>query len=408
MRTSTMAGDNTKPLLTATGLAPNMIQALDSDGFTVGSDATVNGTGAGTCSTCTYYWTAFKANANVKVGSYAGSGLVDGDNLAVFLGLGYSPDYLIILGAGNRWAMHRTASGGTLSMRFNGTGYPINDAIIGLDASGFSVQRASNPGNSQNTSATGRCRPSPVWPGAAEKAEGPRLRAAEARPRARAPRRTTAVAPAAGPACRPRARPMERRHRQPCASSPATNARPSSSSRHPASSRSPRRTARCGSRSPGSTSRRLPALRRCPLAAPGSTRSRAIRSASRRSPRATRSRSGLRPAAAPAPGIAIGPSGTVRPASLRRRPSPEFGREFPRQAARVAGTGFQGEIKKALVELAPLRWDGASGQLRLARRLRVRLVFTGTAGDETALGGARGRRPRHRETSATSVVSRAS
>jgi hypothetical protein len=152
MRTSTMTGDNTKPLLNATGLAPNMIQALDSDGFTVGNDATVNGTGAGTCGTCTYYWTAFKANANVKVGSYTGTGLAVGDTLSIF-SVGFSPEYVIVLGSGNRWAMHRTSLGGTLAMRFNGSGYPINDAITATGAIGFTVMLSgSNPGNSQNTS----------------------------------------------------------------------------------------------------------------------------------------------------------------------------------------------------------------------------------------------------------------
>jgi hypothetical protein len=43
----------------------------------------------------------------------------------------------------------------------------------------------------------------------------------------------------------------------------------------------------------------------------------------------------------------------------------------------VVETGFQGDVKKALLELAPLRWDGARGQLLWARRLQVRLSFAG-------------------------------
>ena len=46
---------------------------------------------------------------------------------------------------------------------------------------------------------------------------------------------------------------------------------------------------------------------------------------------------------------------------------------FPSQAARLVMVGFQGESKKALVELAPLRWRADTGQLFLARRLVVRL-----------------------------------
>ena len=56
--------------------------------------------------------------------------------------------------------------------------------------------------------------------------------------------------------------------------------------------------------------------------------------------------------------------------------------------------GFQGETKKALLELSPLRWDEASGQLLLARRLIVRVVFKGRERGETILGGSRGRRVR--------------
>ena len=35
------------------------------------------------------------------------------------------------------------------------------------------------------------------------------------------------------------------------------------------------------------------------------------------------------------------------------------------------------EVKKALLELCPLRWDEGQGRLLLARRLRVRVVFSG-------------------------------
>jgi hypothetical protein len=58
--------------------------------------------------------------------------------------------------------------------------------------------------------------------------------------------------------------------------------------------------------------------------------------------------------------------------------------------------GFQEDVKKALFELAPLRWDASTEQLQLARRIEVHVVFDGRAADERSLGGFRGRRYRRR------------
>lgn len=56
----------------------------------------------------------------------------------------------------------------------------------------------------------------------------------------------------------------------------------------------------------------------------------------------------------------------------------------PAEAACVVSVGFQGDSKKALVELAPLRWDATTGQLLLARRLVVTLSFRGREPSEHA------------------------
>ena len=53
IRTSTMTGDNTKPMVGATALTADLIQSLDAGGFTIGTDARVNSGGV------TYYWAAF-------------------------------------------------------------------------------------------------------------------------------------------------------------------------------------------------------------------------------------------------------------------------------------------------------------------------------------------------------------
>ena len=66
---------------------------------------------------------------------------------------------------------------------------------------------------------------------------------------------------------------------------------------------------------------------------------------------------------------------------------------FPVGAARLAGTAFQGELKKALLELWPLRWDSSAKRLELARRLVVRLEFAGNEEGESSRGAlSRGRR----------------
>jgi len=72
----------------------------------------------------------------------------------------------------------------------------------------------------------------------------------------------------------------------------------------------------------------------------------------------------------------------------------------PRRAARIRDTEFQGETKRAQLELAPLRWNARRSELRLTRRLTVRLEFTGKAKDE--ISGRRRYRPRKQQ----SVIAR--
>ena len=90
-----------------------------------------------------------------------------------------------------------------------------------------------------------------------------------------------------------------------------------------------------------------------------------------------------------------GYGGQVRVARRRPRAKRAFRGDglSPSSAARIVSVGFQGDIKKALVELAPLRWDGTNGQLLLARRLLVRVSFRGREPTERILAdGVRGRR----------------
>ncbi len=118
----------------------------------------------------------------------------------------------------------------------------------------------------------------------------------------------------------------------------------------------------------------------------------------------------LRPSAAEVPEIVATQEGTVRAARRRRRARTAFRGEglYPSSPARIVSVGFQGEAKKALVELAPLRWDESRGQLLLARRLVVRLSFREREPKERILAdGVRGRRyARKRSHDQRTVVAR--
>ena len=105
--------------------------------------------------------------------------------------------------------------------------------------------------------------------------------------------------------------------------------------------------------------------------------------------------SDLRPAPAGTPDVAISRDGaTVRPTRLHHSADPAFHRGFyPRSMARIVGTGFQQETKKAHLQLSPLRWNASTEQLLFARRLLVRIDFTGAEPREISLGGSRGFRP---------------
>ncbi len=104
----------------------------------------------------------------------------------------------------------------------------------------------------------------------------------------------------------------------------------------------------------------------------------------------------LRPSQAAIPEVVASYDGTVRAVNRRARKAFRGEGLSPSSAARLLDVGFQGEVKKALVELAPLRWDAARGQLLLARRLVVRMSFRTPDPSEEATRGRRGRRYRRR------------
>ena len=120
----------------------------------------------------------------------------------------------------------------------------------------------------------------------------------------------------------------------------------------------------------------------------------------------------LRPSGADMPEIVATRDGTVRAVRRRSRRSDtreeraafQGGGLYPSEAARVVSVGFQGDVKKALVELTPLRWDASRGQLLLARRLVVRLSFRARDPADHSTDGVRGRRYRRRPSHDRSTV----
>src|SRR5688572_23273865 len=88
IRSSSMAGDNTKPMTGATALTANLIETLETTGFTIGDDSRVNQ------NAIEYYWIAFKQGSKrLKVGSYTGNGAAS----QAISGVGFSPEFVIVL-----------------------------------------------------------------------------------------------------------------------------------------------------------------------------------------------------------------------------------------------------------------------------------------------------------------------
>ena len=127
MRTSTMPSDTTKPLSGATALTANLIQSLDANGFTLGNDNAVNRNARA------YHWVAFKTfSGDMSVGTYTGNGTSQS-----VAGLGFSPEYVMMLPANNQRATQRM-SGMTATYQFDADA-GIATGITSLDSNGFSV-----------------------------------------------------------------------------------------------------------------------------------------------------------------------------------------------------------------------------------------------------------------------------
>jgi hypothetical protein len=129
-RSSSMTGDVSKRMGSATALQADLIQSLTATGFVIGGDNDVNRNNRD------YHWVAFKANGQaMRVGSYTGNGTSQS-----LTGFGFSPEAVILMGNNNARAVTRM-SGMTRSFGFDNT-TGTTTAITSLDAGGFSVGNA--------------------------------------------------------------------------------------------------------------------------------------------------------------------------------------------------------------------------------------------------------------------------
>jgi hypothetical protein len=137
-RTSTMAGQDTKPLGTANALQANYIQSLTATGFTVGTNSRVNMAGDD------YHWIAFKTNSQaMQVGNYTGNGAFTRS----ITGVGFQPEMVMVLGDTGQRAVLR-ATGMSRTFRFEaGTGSTTGVTAFGAD--GFTL------GNSAEVNSNG-------------------------------------------------------------------------------------------------------------------------------------------------------------------------------------------------------------------------------------------------------------
>lgn len=97
-RTATMAGDNTAVFSSDVALFADGIQALQADGFQVGTNATVNTNGV------TYHYACFRddGEGDFCEGSYVGNGIDNRD-----IAIGFTPTFAVVKSAGAKYATWR-------------------------------------------------------------------------------------------------------------------------------------------------------------------------------------------------------------------------------------------------------------------------------------------------------------
>ncbi len=127
-RPAALAGDNSY-LMTGTGTITNRIQALQADGFQVGSNVDVNQSGT------TFHYIAWAASAQVSQQTYTGNGL---DNRSI-AGVGFQPQVVWVKRDDAQASVWRPASAaGDTTLYWAATAATTN-RIQALQADGFQV-----------------------------------------------------------------------------------------------------------------------------------------------------------------------------------------------------------------------------------------------------------------------------
>lgn len=128
-RTASHIGDSTS-LFTATANNTNRLQAFNTNGFQVGTDASVNN------SSNLYWYFAFATSSTFNVGTYGGTGSAQNVNV------GLQPYHLWVKGAGATQGVQRFSEMvGDGALPFVNAGL-VTNAITGILSTGFSVNTA--------------------------------------------------------------------------------------------------------------------------------------------------------------------------------------------------------------------------------------------------------------------------
>ncbi len=147
-KSSAMSGETSSLLGEATAdIASDAIQSLDSDGFTLGTNADVNGANA------RFTWIAFRgsdctSSGTFCVGTYTG----DGASTHALTSVGFQPNLVAVKNSGAVSAVFRTSSMPTNAAQIFSAVNEVTDGTVfqTLDATGFTVGN-SNRVNSSST-----------------------------------------------------------------------------------------------------------------------------------------------------------------------------------------------------------------------------------------------------------------
>jgi hypothetical protein len=124
-----------------TGSVTNRIQAINADGFEVGSNSDVNNSGTA------YYWIAFDVTSKVKVGSYTGNGS-DNRNIT---GVGINPDWVWVKRGATSQSVTTSDAVGADGSSYWSAAFPFTNRIQALIVGGFQVGSDADVNSSSGT-----------------------------------------------------------------------------------------------------------------------------------------------------------------------------------------------------------------------------------------------------------------